>query len=92
MEQYEAIVRHPYIERQNKHFLLLNNATVESTQTFMIVLDIAEEMCTCSEEHFKKLLPIFKEFYSLVGNADTEIKFIRSQRKGMGGKDERNYI
>lgn len=81
MEHYEAIVRHPYIERQKKHFLLLQNATTESTKTFMIVLDIAEELCTCSDEHFKKLLPIFKEFYSLVGDADAEIEFIKKQRK-----------
>ena len=29
MEQYEAIVKHPYIDRQNKHFILLNNAEQE---------------------------------------------------------------
>lgn len=86
MGQYEAIVKHPYIERQRKHFLLLQNATAESIKTFMIVLDIAEELCTCSHEHFKKLLPIFKEFYSLVGDADTEIEFIKKQRKETGGK------
>lgn len=48
----------------------------------MIVLDIAEKLCTCSDEMFIKLLPIFKEFYALVGDADTEIKFIKEQRKG----------
>lgn len=84
MEHYEAIVKHPYIERQKKHSLLLQNATAESTKTFMIVLDIAEELCTCSNEHFMKLLPIFKEFYSLVGDADAEIEFIKKQRKGTG--------
>lgn len=47
----------------------------------MSVLDIAEELCTCSDEHFKKLPPIFKEFYSLVGDADAEIEFIKMQRK-----------
>lgn len=81
MEQYKAIVKHPYIERQKKYFFLLQNATVESIKTFMVVLDIAEEMCTCSNEHFKKLLPIFKESYSLVGDANAEIEFIKKQRK-----------
>lgn len=86
MEHYEAIVKHPYIERQKKHFLLLQNATTESTKTFMIVLDIAEELCTCSDEHFKKLLPIFEEFYSLVGDAGAEIEFIKKQRKDKGDR------
>lgn len=81
MEQYEAIVRHPYFERQDKHYMLLKNVTAESVQTFMIVLDVAEELCTCSDEHYKKLLPIFKEFYSLVGDADAEVKFIKAQRE-----------
>ena len=84
MEQYEAIVKHPYIERQKKNLLLLQNVTSESAKTFMIVLDIAKELCTCSNELFKRLLPIFKEFYSLVGDADAEIEFIKSQRKGTG--------
>ncbi len=81
MERYEAIIKHPYFERQNKHVMLLKNVTNESVNTFMIVLDIAEELCKCSEEHFNKLLPIFKEFYSLVGDADTEVDFIKGQRK-----------
>ena len=84
MEHYEAIVKHPYFERQDKHCVLLKNLTAESVQTFMIVLDIAEELCTCSDEHFKKLLPIFKEFYSLVGDVDAEIEFIKMQRKETG--------
>ena len=33
-----------------------------------------------------KLLPIFKEFYSLVGDAEIEIEFIKKQRKESGGK------
>lgn len=82
MNQYEALVKHPYIERQKKAFLLLNNAEPETVETFMIVLDIAEKLCTCSDEMFIKLLPIFKEFYALVGDADTEIKFIKEQRNG----------
>lgn len=82
MNQYEALVKHPYIERQKKVFLLLNNAEPETVETFMIVLDIAEKLCTCSDEMFIKLLPIFKEFYALVGDADTEIKFIKEQRNG----------
>ena len=56
-------------------------AEPETVETFMIVLDIAEELCTCSDEMYMKLLPIFKEFYSLVGDADAEIKFIKEQRK-----------
>ena len=47
----------------------------------MMVLDIAEKLCTCSSEMYMKLLPVFKEFYSLVGDADAEIKFIKEQRK-----------
>lgn len=35
MEQYEAIVKHPYIDRQNKHFILLNNAEQETVETFI---------------------------------------------------------
>ena len=86
MNQYEAIVKHPYIDRQNKHFILLNNAEPETVETFMIVLDIAEELCTCSDEMYMKLLPIFKEFYSLVGDAEIEIEFIKKQRKESGGR------
>ncbi len=86
MEHYEAIVKHPYIDRQNKHFILLNNAEQETVETFMIVLDIAEKLCTCSDEMYMKLLPIFKEFYSLVGDAEIEIEFIKKQRKESGGK------
>lgn len=52
----------------------------------MIVLDIAEKLCTCSDEMYEKLLPIFKEFYSLVGDVDAEIKFIKEQRKEIGDK------
>lgn len=81
MNYCEAIVKHPYIERQKKHFLLLQNATVENTKAFMTLLDIAEELCVCSDKYFKKLLPIFKEFYSLVGDADAEIEFIKKQRR-----------
>ena len=81
MNYCEAIVKHPYIERQKKHFLLLQNATVENTKAFMILLDMAEELCTCSDEYFKKLMPIFKEFYSLVGDVDAEIEFIKKQRR-----------
>lgn len=86
MEYYETIVKHPYIERKKKYFLLLQNATAESAKTFMIVLDIAEELCTCSNKLFKRLLPIFKEFYSLVGDADAEIEFIKKQRKVRGDR------
>ena len=86
MNHYEAIVKHPYIDRQNKHFILLNNAEQETVETFMIVLDIAEKLCTCSDEMYEKLLPIFKEFYSLVGDVDAEIKFIKEQRKEIGDK------
>lgn len=39
----------------------------------------------CSDEMYMKLLPIFKEFYSLVGDADAEIKFIKEQRKELLG-------
>ena len=83
MNQYEALIKHPYVERQNKTFILLNNAEPETVETFMMVLDIAEKLCTCSDEMYMKLLPIFKEFYSLVGDADAdaEIKFIKEQRK-----------
>ena len=59
MNHYEALVKHPYVERQNKMFILLNNAEPETVETFMIVLDIAEKLCTCSEEMYMKLLPIF---------------------------------
>ena len=83
MNHYEALVKHPYVERQNKMFILLNNAEPETIETFMIVLDIAEKLCTCSDEMYMKLLPIFKEFYSLVGDADAEIKFIKEQRREM---------
>ena len=86
MNHYEALVKHPYVERQNKMFILLNNAEPETVETFMIVLDIAEKLCTCSDEMYMKLLPIFKEFYSLVGDADAEIKFIKEQRKELLGK------
>lgn len=93
MNQYEALVKHPYVERQNKTFILLNNAEPETVETFMMVLDIAEKLCTCSDEKlctcsdemYMKLLPIFKEFYSLVGDADAEIKFIKEQRKELLG-------
>lgn len=34
MNQYEALVKHPYIERQKKAFLLLNNAEPETVETF----------------------------------------------------------
>lgn len=80
MKQYEAIVKHPYIERQDKSFILLNNANPESVKIFMKVLDIAEKLCTCDDEVYKELMPIFKEFYSCVGDADTEIEFIKEQR------------
>lgn len=60
-------------------------AEPETVETFMIVLDIAEELCTCNDEMYMKLLPIFKEFYSLVGDADAEIKFIKEQRKELLG-------
>lgn len=80
MNQYEAIVKHPYIERQDKSFILLNNANPESVKIFMKVLDIAEKLCTCDDEVYKELLPIFKEFYSCVGDTDAEIKFIKEQR------------
>lgn len=60
-------------------------AEPETVETFMIVLDIAEKLCTCSDEMYMKLLPIFKEFYSLVGDADAEIKFIKEQRKELLG-------
>lgn len=46
MNHYEALVKHPYVERQNKMFILLNNAEPETVETFMIVLDIAEKLCT----------------------------------------------
>lgn len=82
MKQCEAIVMHPYIERRKKYCIFLQNATIEGVEAFMTLLDIAEELCTCSDERFKKLLPIFKRFYFLAGDADTEIRFIKEQRKG----------
>ena len=44
MNHYEALIKHPYVERQNKIFILLNNAEPETVETFMIVLDIAEKL------------------------------------------------
>lgn len=67
MNQYEALIKHPYIERQNKTFILLNNAEPETVETFMMVLDIAEKLCTCSAEMYMKLLPVFKEFLFIGG-------------------------
>lgn len=40
MNHYEALVKHPYVERQNKMFILLNNAEPETVETFMICLKI----------------------------------------------------
>ena len=40
MNHYEALVKHPYVERQNKMFILLNNAEPETVETFMIVCQI----------------------------------------------------
>jgi hypothetical protein len=85
-EKYQGVIRHPYITRQGKHFLLVNNATVDNINSFMCLLDIAENMCVCSDDLFKKLLPVFKEYYGMVGDANAEIEFIKSQRKGTGEK------
>lgn len=82
MEKYQGIIIHPYIARQNKKVLLITNATVDRAELLMSMLNIAENLCTCSNEDYEKLLPIFKEFYSLVGNANKEIEFIKEQRKG----------
>lgn len=82
MEQtYDGILTHPYIARSGKQCYILENATLDSLEGFVVLLDVAEKMCTCSNGYFKKLLPIFKEFYSLVGNADAEIEFIKKQRE-----------
>jgi len=81
-EMYQGIIIHPYITRQGNPVLLLNNTTADSMNAFVMLLDIAENLCICNQEHFEKLLPVFKEFYSLVGDADAEVKFIREQRKG----------
>lgn len=80
-ERFQGIMKHPYITRQGKVFMLVENATVESINTLGCLLDIAETMCVCSDELFEKLLPVFKEFYGMVGNASQEIKFIKQQRR-----------
>lgn len=85
-EQYTGIIKHPYITRQSKQLLLLNHTTADSANTFMILLNIAEDLCTCSKERFERLLPAFKECYSLIGDADKEIEFIKEQRKGTGDR------
>lgn len=83
-EKCQGIIRHPYIERQGKHFLLVKNATVKDANALICLLNIAENMCTCSNREFEKLIPVFKEFYSMIGDADKEIKFIKEQRKEVG--------
>lgn len=78
---YDGIFTHPYIVRTGKQCCILKNTTLDALNGLTILLDMAEELCTCSNEHFMKLLPIFKEFYSLVGDADAEIEFIKKQRE-----------
>lgn len=80
-EKYHGIIRHPYIERQGKQFILAKNATILDVNAFIIIMDMAESMCTCSSEDFEIFLPVFKAYYLLVGDADKEINFIREQRK-----------
>jgi hypothetical protein len=79
-----AIIMHPYLTRQKKPFILIDDVTIEGVNAFMCLLDIAECLCSCNDTLFKKLIPIFKEYYSIVGDANEEIKFIKSQRKGTG--------
>jgi hypothetical protein len=76
-----AIVKHPYMIRHGKQYMLVENATVDSVNTLLCLLDIAENMCVCNDELFEKLLPVFKEFYSLIGDAKSEVKFIKNQRR-----------
>jgi hypothetical protein len=91
-EKYQSIIRHPYITRQGKMFLLIDNATVDHINALMCLLDIAENLCVCNDFLFKKLLPVFRECYSMVGDADKEIEFIKSQRKGqVKHHDESNH-
>ncbi len=77
----EAIFIHPYIKRKNQHFVLLKNVTDQGLINAFLMFNIAEKLCVCDEEKYKMLLPVFKELYSKVGNADKEVKFIESQRK-----------
>lgn len=77
---YEGIFTHPYIIRQGKQCYILENATLDDVNVLNIILNVAERMCICKETEFNIILPVFKEMYSLIGDADAEIKFIREQR------------
>lgn len=85
-EMYTGIIMHPYIARRGEQLLLLNHTTADSANAFVILLNIAEYLCICNKERFEKMLPVFKEVYSLIGDADKEIIFIKEQRKGTGEK------
>jgi rRNA-processing protein FCF1 len=56
------------------------DATHENMVMYNISLDIAEKLCTCSDEDFKKLVKVFRKLYNLSAEADDEIRFIKSQR------------
>ena len=62
MNHYEALVKHPYVERQNKMFILLNNAELETVETFMIVLDIAEKLCIAVMKCIRNCCQYLKSF------------------------------
>lgn len=77
----EAIFIHPYIRRKKQYCVFLENVTSERMVNTFLMFNIAEKLCVCNEEKYKLLLPIFKELYSKVGDADKEVKFIESQRE-----------